>query len=132
MGGIGIHRPDATPRVKYAQRERDTPQMMWVKTQRCCAHRLAELAGAAVRAIIGPCRGVVEADHAGANHGMQRKSGDDACIPLCVRHHRDPGLRHMVYGKLRKGLLREFFNWMVDVYQELYAALVVPHVPEEP
>jgi hypothetical protein len=35
-----------------------------------------------------PCRGPVEAHHAGPR-GMGQKAPDDTAIPLCTRHHRD-------------------------------------------
>jgi hypothetical protein len=112
------------PRVKYAKRPRNTPRMRWTKTLRCCAHRLAEFVGPMVLAIIGPCSGAVEADHpgGGAHTGMQRKSDDATCIPLCERHHRSPGMQHLAYGKLRKGVVQDFRDQMGVEYDALWTA----------
>lgn len=49
--------------------------MGWVKQQPCAARHL------------GPCDGVIEADHAG-RRGIGQKADDRTCIPLCTRHHR--------------------------------------------
>lgn len=100
----------AAPRVKYRDRPRDTPRMLWVKSQPCCAYTIAPL---------DHCEGVVEADHAGV-HGLSRKCDDSACIPLCVRHHRSPGLRSILHGQLGPGELRTWLNQMVAFYQRLW------------
>lgn len=50
--------------------------MGFVKTLPCCARDL------------GPCEGVVEADHAGGSRAKSHKAADDTCIPLCSYHHR--------------------------------------------
>jgi hypothetical protein len=108
--------------VKYAKRPRDTPRMLWTKTLRCCANRLAESIGPLVLPIIGPCRGAVEADHAigGARTGAQRKSADSTCIPLCERHHRSPGMQHLAHGKLAKGTVQTFRDQMAVEYDALW------------
>lgn len=54
----------------------DVDYMMRVKLLPCCAEGL------------GPCHGVIEADHAG-RRGMSQKCDDAECIPLCTRHHRE-------------------------------------------
>lgn len=95
--------------------------MRWTKTLRCCAPYLAERLGEAVLVYIGPCEGEVEADHAGA-HGLSRKSDDSTVIPLCVRHHREPGLRHLLHGKVPRGTVRTFLNAMIVRFSALWSA----------
>lgn len=105
------------PRVKYADRPRDTPRMCWVKAQPCCA----ALSMRASFPSIGPCEGVTEADHAGA-HGMGNKADDDTVIPLCVRHHRAPGLAHLLYGHVEYGWLREWKDRMIARFRARWEA----------
>jgi len=88
-------------KTKYKSRPRDTAYMLWVKTQPCCAY-----AGPWPAPLIWPCDGPVEADHAGGGAGMGRKADDSTCIPLCQRHHRSPGLEHLVHGKVPHGSVR--------------------------
>lgn len=78
-------------KTKYAQRERDFDYMGWVKTRPCLLRT------------IGPCSGVVEADHAG-ERGLGQKAPDNTCIPLCSSHHLD---RHACTGFFR-GLPRDW------------------------
>lgn len=60
---------------KYKRRERDIPYMLKVKELACVA------------AFMGPCEGVVEADHAGPR-GISQKADDHTTIPICTGHHR--------------------------------------------
>lgn len=63
-------------RSRYARRERNVDFMLWVKTLPCVARAL------------GPCSGVVEADHAGSR-GLGQKCPDEETIPICTGHHRE-------------------------------------------
>ena len=122
-GGIVHVRPDAEPRRKYRERERDTPRMLWTKAQPCCAYDLVRLldGGFRLHLIIGPCAGPVEADHAG-RRGRGRKADDDTVIPLCVRHHREPGLDALLYGLLKRGAMREAKDRIISRQRGRYAA----------
>ena len=64
-------------RSTYKRRERDIPYMLWVKSLPCVASLLP----------MGPCGGVVEADHAG-RRGLGMKCDDRETIPICTEHHR--------------------------------------------
>lgn len=96
---------------KYKDRPRDTEYMLWIKQHRCCATLIIDHVGP------GPCDGVVEADHAGGGSGLGRKADDTSCIPLCVRHHRLPGLGHILYGKVPHGFVREWKRTMADLFR---------------
>ena len=63
-------------RTKYRQRQRERAYMLFVRHLPCAAREL------------GRCEGHVEADHAG-RRGVGQKAGDDTCIPLCAKHHRE-------------------------------------------
>lgn len=62
-------------RSAYASRTRDFAHMMRVKALPCAAREL------------GPCEGVIEADHTGSR-GLGRKASDLSVIPICTGHHR--------------------------------------------
>lgn len=87
----------------YMKRLRDHRRMRWIKEQSC-----AVSLDLAVLELAGPCEGVIEADHAGGGSGMGRKAPDDTCIPACVRHHRSPGLDHLLYGHVEHGFVRQW------------------------
>ena len=101
---------------EYADRDRDFDRMGWIKQQRCCA--------ATIGREVGPCEGVIEADHAGGyadGRATSRKSTDDTTIPLCVRHHRNPGLGSILYGQLEAGELRAWRDRMIEYFRARYA-----------
>lgn len=102
----------------YKKRVRDLARMKWIKTLPC-----AVTFGWWPVELVGDCGGVVEADHAG-RHGMSHKAPDNTCIPLCMRHHREPGLNAILYGKVERGDIREFKDFMIDHYQKVYAEQV--------
>lgn len=101
---------------KYRKRVRDPERMLWIKEQSCCAANDLLLPSE----YVGPCQGVTEADHAGGGSGMGRKAPDHTCIPLCVRHHRAPGLDHLLYGHVPHGYVREWKSWQVEKYRNQY------------
>ncbi len=105
------------PKTKYKSRPRDTARMLWIKTLPCAA-RDPMLPLAAV----GPCLGPVEADHAGGGSGMGRKADDSTCIPLCQRHHRSPGLEHLLYGHVPHGEVRRWKAYQAEQHRKLYDA----------
>lgn len=79
---IKASRPRAPKkRSAYRNRERDFDRMAYVKTLPCTMtiDPIGELT---------PCRGPIEADHAG-RRGLGRKADDDTVIPLCDGHHDD-------------------------------------------
>jgi hypothetical protein len=100
---------------KYRNRPRDTARMLWVKSLPCCAYT-----GPWPAMLIWPCEGVVEADHAGGGSGMGRKADDSTVIPLCQRHHRSPGLEHLVYGHVPHGTVRRWKAERAEHYRKLY------------
>lgn len=112
---------------KYRQRPRDTARMLWIKSLPCCAPGITVLSnGVLDRApaiAIGPCDGVTEADHAGGGSGTGRKCDDSLIIPLCVRHHRAPGLEHLLYGLVPHGEVRRWKRWQAEQYRMRYDAL---------
>lgn len=60
----------------YADRERFTEYMLWVKSLTCL-----------MSGVWGRCQGHVEADHAGNERGLNRKAHDSTVIPMCQGHH---------------------------------------------
>ena len=94
---------------KYSERERDVPRMLWTKARPCQA-----FLGPWPAALIWPCEGVIEADHAGGGSGMGRKCDDSLLVSLCVRHHRAPGLEHLVYGHVQHGTVRQWKREQAD------------------
>jgi len=125
LGGRGPERRTAKAdrrRSAYAQRERDTDRMVWIKSQPCCAPLIA--ARATLPVDFGPCDGVVEADHAGAR-GLGRKAGDDTCIPLCVRHHRAPGLAALLPASFPRGELRDLKNRMIARFRGGWESVLI-------
>lgn len=102
---------------KYKQRPRDTARMLWIKSLPCCAQDVM-----LPLEHVGPCDGPVEADHAGGSSGMGRKADDSTVISLCVRHHRAPGLEHLLSGKVPHGYVREWKREQVRKAQAAYAA----------
>ena len=103
---------------KYRQRPRDTARMLWIKSLPCCAQDVM-----LPLEHVGPCDGPVEADHAGGGSGMGRKADDSTCIPLCVRHHRAPGLEHLLFGNVPHGEVRRWKRWQAEQYRMRYDAL---------
>jgi hypothetical protein len=100
----------------YAERERDVDRMRWIKLQPCCAHTIG--------LDVGSCDGVTEADHAGGyddGRGVSHKSTDDTTIPLCSRHHREPGLGAILFGRVGVGELRTWRNRMIEYFRTRYA-----------
>lgn len=101
---------------EYSDRDRDFDRMGWIKLQRCCAPTIGH--------DVGPCLGPIEADHAGGyddGRATSRKSTDDTTIPLCTRHHREPGLAAILYGQLEPTELRDWRNRMIVHYRAAYA-----------
>ena len=128
----------ACPRVAYADRPRDFDFMGWIKTLDCCALEIIDdakalkLDGNVITLMVqelGGCEGVTECDHAGT-HGLSHKSDDDTGIPLCVKHHRLPGMLHLLAGIAPRGLVRVFKNRMIERYQAMRPAPRVLEVTE--
>lgn len=107
-------KPRERRKTKYAQRERDTEYMLWVKTQSCVASIVVPLTakGQAIR-----CEGAVEADHAG-RRGIGRKADDLTCIPLCTKHHGDRTDVTGIFKHAKQDYLREWIReailWTVN------------------
>lgn len=80
-----------TKTSSYARRPRDTPYMLWVKTQPCL---LADAPG-------HTCWGPIEADHAG-HQVWSRKAADNTCVSLCKRGHEERSLGHGFFWPLAK------------------------------
>jgi hypothetical protein len=55
-----------------------------------------------------PCRGGIEAHHAGARPGIALKSHDHTTLPLCAQHHRD---LHALAGPFRGWRKAELRSW---------------------
>lgn len=102
-------------RTKWKSRPRDLARMAWIKEQSCCAADPM-----LPQEYVGPCLGVVEADHAGGGSGMGRKCDDSLCIPLCQRHHRSPGLEHLLFGHVPHGEVRRWKAHQAEQYQRKY------------
>lgn len=100
---------------RYSDRQRDLKRMAWVKQQEC-AVSLDQV----VLELAGPCEGVIEADHAGGGSGMGRKAPDDTTIPACVRHHREPGLESLLYGKVEHGFVRQWKKEQAATWKRAY------------
>lgn len=88
--------------------------MQWIKSQQC-----AVSLDLVVLELAGPCEGVIEADH-GGGAGMGRKPDDSNCLALCVRHHRLPGLEHLLYSKVEHGFVRHWKKEQGEVYRIAY------------
>lgn len=88
-------------RTKYARRERDVDYMLRVKTLPCVARHL------------GPCDGVVEADHAGPR-GIGQKADDTTTIPICTGHHRDRTDFSGAFKHWNQAMMREFLSSSID------------------
>lgn len=89
-----------TKTSSYALRPRDTPYMLWVKTQPCL------LAGIGKHVCYGP----IEADHAGGR-GWSRKAPDNTCVPLCKRGHEERSWGLGFFWPLAKA---ERWAWRVE------------------
>lgn len=116
-----LFQPARAPRTSYASRKRDTAFMLWIKHQPCCA------TGMDPRLDTGSCDGPVEADHAG-QRGLSHKADDSTCIPLCRRHHREPGLGSILYGQLARGELRQWKDARIAYYRRCWALEIRPAV----
>lgn len=57
----------------------DVGYLDWVHGEPCCVRGMM---GA------GPCRGRIEANHAGRKPGIALKAHDRTCLPKCSEHHR--------------------------------------------
>jgi hypothetical protein len=70
-------------RNSYRRRPRDLPYLRWLKTRSCIVgHAFGD-----------PCAGVVEAAHREVGgRAMGQKTPDGDALPICVRHHREPGM----------------------------------------
>jgi hypothetical protein len=55
-----------------------------------------------------PCRGRIEAHHAGTRPGIALKSHDHTALPLCTQHHRD---LHALAGPFRGWRKEELRSW---------------------
>ncbi len=106
---------------RYRKRPRDLARMAWIKTLPCCATDLL-----IPQEQVGHCEGVIEADHAGGGAGMGQKCNDTLCIPLCVRHHRAPGLEHLLYGHVPHGYVRQWKSWQAEQFRNQYDAMMDP------
>ena len=77
------------PRRKAPRRTtrqvREPEYLAWLHTQSCAAWVLDTCCG---------CKGRIEAHHAGVR-GVGQRAPDATAIPLCVRHHREPGFAVM-------------------------------------
>ena len=94
-------------RSRYRQRERQVDYMLWVKTLPCVARHL------------GPCSGVVEADHAGAR-GLGQKCSDIETIPICTGHHRERTDFSGTFKTWNKDGMRVFLAGAIASTQELW------------
>lgn len=101
----------------YKKRLRDWRRMEWTKQQVC-----AVAMDPAMGELAGPCKGVIEADHVRDMSGLGRKPDDDCVIPLCVKHHRAPGLEALCFGKTEKGYAKEWKLEQVTAYRLAYEA----------
>lgn len=111
--------------TKYSRRDRDLQRMAAVKTM-ACAVRSAPIASHLWQgAAPDPCRGVIEAHHAGV-HGLGQKPPDDTVIALCRHHHRsitgEPGGRGCFDGWPR-GTVKAWELACVEIYRAAYAEL---------
>lgn len=66
------------PPRRLTRQVRDPDYLAWLHTQPCWL------------AAFGGCAGNVEADH-GSGHGTGQRNPDAMALPVCVRHHREPG-----------------------------------------
>lgn len=99
----------------YKKRWRDWRRMAWIKEQPCCAGL-----DPVVLELAGNCEGVIECDH-GGGAGMGRKNLDESgCLPLCSRHHRSPGLEHLLFGLVEHGFVRTWKRGQAEAYRLAY------------
>lgn len=98
--------------TKYRRRPRFLDYMMWIKREPCCARAVGYLVSA-------PCRGRVEADHAGKRVTGQ-KADDRTCIPLCQRHHQDRNDFQGAFRAFKHDQMRAWLDQMIDQHQILY------------
>lgn len=115
-----IRRKPAGERSRYADRDRDTDRMLWVKTRPCSvvAHPRAWMRETM-------CGGPIEADHAG-RRGLGQKAGDDTCIPLCSQHHRERTDHHGAFFLGTKAQLREWLDFVVLATQTAWIVATHP------
>lgn len=101
---------------RYTDRRRDIVRMRWVKEQQC-----AVSLDLVVLELAGPCEGVTECDH-GGGAGMGRRNTEESgrMLSLCVRHHRLPGLEHLLFGKVEHGFVRHWKKEQGEVYRIAY------------
>lgn len=95
----------------YKRRPRDTPYMMWIKRQPCCARAFSHLSR---------CFGRIEADHAGGGRAKGHKAPDRTCIPMCQRHH---GQRDAFKGPFRDwdhDRMRRWLDHQITLHQAEY------------
>jgi len=94
--------------------------MMWVKTLPCSMTMIdAE-----------HCSGVIEADHADRDHGLQRKGADQKCIPMCTFHHRCRTDWSGIFKSWKRDDMREFLELRIELTQRLARARSIPF-PED-
>lgn len=77
--------------------KKDEPYKAWVRTLPC-----------AIISTDYPCRGAVEAHHAGNDRGWGQKADDRSCVPLCQLHHKQ---RHSASGAFKTFKKAEFRVW---------------------
>lgn len=108
--------------TSYARRERDMPRMGWTKTLPCLLSRPGAPFIDLWRgpADIDPCRGSVEAHHAG-EHGLSAKAPDSTVISLCSHHHRALTDRTGVFAGWPRHSLKAWELAAVAHCQALYA-----------
>lgn len=109
--------------TSYSRRDRDMPRMGWCKTLPCLLSRpsapFIELWHGP--SDLDPCRGPVEAHHAGEHAGWQ-KPPDDTVLPLCDHHHDDLTDRRGVFAGWPKLSLKAWELAAVAHCQALYAS----------
>lgn len=73
------------PPRRLKRQVREPEYLAWLHTQPCVACMVRAQLGFAFDGA-----GRVEADH-GSGHGTGQRNSDAMALPLCVRHHREPG-----------------------------------------
>jgi hypothetical protein len=106
----------ATPR--RSSRVRDEAWLAEVRRLPCCAPFAYPLAMVDPWT---PCRGRVEADHAGARP-LGRKASDDTAIPLCQRHHRERTDYSGHFKGWDAARMREWCDWKIAETQTTVTA----------
>lgn len=110
--------------TSYSRRERDTPRMLWAKTQTCAVVELAaELGALWLGPPVDPCFGVIEAHHAG-RRGVSQKAPDDTVMPLCKHHHDGLDEHNSVWMGWPRYTRQPWFDAAIAIYQARYALVL--------